>query len=201
VTDRRSIADYRMRVADLYAAVRRSGASEASWRSWRAGRDELFRTHAESPLRPVPDGWQGQPFWDYDSTWRLHGVILPGGDAPPIEVQQESGFVERFHHAGLVRFDRLGATHQLPIYWSCSYAGGWFLPFRDRTSGTESFGSGRYLLDQAKAAHLGEVDGRLVLDFNFSFHPSCVWGDWVCPLPPPESTIPVAVLAGEQATS
>ena len=199
--DRRSIADFRMRVADLYASVRRSGVSEASWRWWRGRRDDLFRTHAESPVAPVPDDWQGQPFWDYDPTWHLLGDVVPGDEGSAIEIHQESGIVERFDHAGVVRFERHGSTFELPIYWAASYAGGWFLPFRDSTSGTETSGSGRYLLDQAKAAHLGEVDGRLVLDFNFAYHPSCVWGHWVCPLPRPESSLPVAVHAGERAHS
>lgn len=199
--DRRAIADYRMRTADLYAEVRRTGASEESWTTWRAGRDRLLRTHVESPLYPVAQDWPGQPFWEYDPSWHVLGEVIPDTDGTAIEIQQASGLVERFDHAGVIRFEHDGTAYELPIYWAWSYSGGWFLPFRDATSGSETFGVGRYLLDQAKSANLGEIEGRLVLDFNFSYHPSCVWGDWLCPLPRPESTLPVGVLAGEKATA
>ncbi len=43
---------------------------------------------------------------------------------------------------------------------------------------------------------------RLVLDFNYAYHPSCVYSDrWSCPLAPPENHLPVAVTAGERLPS
>lgn len=201
MTDRRTIADYRTRVADLYAAVRRGVPSESTWAAWRSERDQLLRTHPESPVADVGDTWPGMPFWGYDPSWRLLGTLEPEKTGADIEIVQQSGLVERFRHAGAVHFDRNGDDFELPIYWAWSYAGGWFLPFTDATSGNGSYGVGRYLLDQAKSADLGSEQGRLILDFNFAYHPSCVWGDWLCPLPRPESRLPVAVCAGEQAAS
>ena len=139
------------------------------------------------------------PFWPYDPSWRLLGDVDPAVSGASIEVQQSSGLVECFDHAGVIRFHRGPAHYELPIYWTRSYAGGWFLPFKDATAGTATFGVGRYLLDQAKSADLGVEGERLVLDFNFAYHPSCVWGDWLCPLPRPESTMDVAVEAGERS--
>jgi uncharacterized protein (DUF1684 family) len=50
-----------------------------------------------------------------------------------------------------------------------------------------------------KGADLGEQDGRLVLDFNFAYNPSCSYDPgWVCPLAPPANRLPVAVEAGER---
>jgi uncharacterized protein (DUF1684 family) len=79
------------------------------------------------------------------------------------------------------------------------YAGGLFLSFRDATSGKETYGAGRYLFDTAKGADLGGEGGRLVLDFNFAYNPSCSYDPrWACPLAPPENRLPVAVRAGER---
>jgi uncharacterized protein (DUF1684 family) len=81
------------------------------------------------------------------------------------------------------------------------YAGGLFLPFRDATNGTETYGAGRYLLDTAKSADLGggSEPGSLVLDFNFAFHPSCAFDPkWSCPLAPPENRVDVRIEAGER---
>ena len=50
-----------------------------------------------------------------------------------------------------------------------------------------------------KGADLGEESGRLVLDFNFAYNPSCSYDpSWVCPLAPPANRLPVAVSAGEK---
>jgi hypothetical protein len=79
-----------------------------------------------------------------------------------------------------------------------TYGGGVFLPFRDATSGLHTYGGGRYLLDTAKGADLGHTGNLVVLDFNFAYHPSCVYSPrWSCPLPPAENTIALRVEAGE----
>ena len=75
------------------------------------------------------------------------------------------------------------------------YAGGLFVPFRDATSGAETYGAGRYLLDTVKGADLGGDwrRGELMLDFNTAYHPSCAYDPkWNCPLAPPESRLDTA---------
>src|SRR5690349_1276040 len=74
----------------------------------------------------------------------------------------------------------------LEVDWLEGYGSGAFLSFRDATSGRETYGGGRYVLDTVKGADLGEEDGKLVLDFNFAYNPSCSYDpSWVCPLAPP----------------
>ena len=60
---------------------------------------------------------------------------------------------------------------------------------------------GRYLLDTCKGADLGSTpDGRLILDFNFAYHPSCHYNPmWACPLAPPSNRLAIPVEAGERA--
>ena len=67
------------------------------------------------------------------------------------------------------------------------YAGGLFVPFRDATNGTETYGAGRYLVDAAKSADLGAdaETGALTLDFNFAYQPSCAFDPrWALPARP-----------------
>jgi uncharacterized protein (DUF1684 family) len=81
------------------------------------------------------------------------------------------------------------------------YAGGLFLPFRDATNGTETYGAGRYLLDAAKSADLGgDLErGTLRLDFNFAYQPSCAFDPkWACPLAPPENWLDIPIRGGER---
>jgi uncharacterized protein (DUF1684 family) len=61
-----------------------------------------------------------------------------------------------------------------------------------------TYGGGRYLLDTVKGADLGGSDGRLVVDLNFLYAPSCAHDEaWACPLAPPGNRLEVAVTAGE----
>lgn len=85
------------------------------------------------------------------------------------------------------------------VWWMQQYAGGVFVPLRDATSGDTSYGGGRYLLDTAKGADLGTHAGRLIVDLNFLYHPSCRYNaDWQCPLAPAGNTIGHPVAGGER---
>jgi uncharacterized protein len=73
------------------------------------------------------------------------------------------------------------------------------LPFKDLTSASETYGGGRYLLDTIKHADLGAENGRLVMDFNYAYNPSCAYDPrWHCPLAPAENSLPVRIAAGEK---
>jgi uncharacterized protein (DUF1684 family) len=101
---------------------------------------------------------------------------------------------------GRVVFTLLGSERSLDAFWLEGYAGGLFVPFKDGTSGTETYGAGRYLLDTVKGADLGETEGGLVLDFNFAYAPSCAHDPrWACPLAPPGNVLSVPVRAGERS--
>jgi uncharacterized protein (DUF1684 family) len=85
------------------------------------------------------------------------------------------------------------------MFWLLDYAGGFFLSFRDATCGTETYGAGRYVLDTAKGADLGTDGGRVILDFNFAYQPSCSYDpQWSCPLPPRENWLTIPIRGGER---
>jgi uncharacterized protein (DUF1684 family) len=83
---------------------------------------------------------------------------------------------------GRVEVPQIGS---LDVWWLAQYGGGLFVPLRDATAGSSSYGGGRYLLDTAKGADLGGTHERLVIDLNFAYHPSCRYDPaWTCPLAP-----------------
>jgi uncharacterized protein (DUF1684 family) len=116
-----------------------------------------------------------------------------------LELATSTGPAFRFRRIALARFVLAGVALELPLYWLEGYGGGLFLPFADGTSGRTTYGAGRYLLDTVKGADLGTADGRLVLDFNFAYNPSCAYDPrWACPLAPPANRLPIEVRAGER---
>lgn len=190
--------DFRKHVDAIYQEVRSSGTNELSWRAWRDARDILFRNHPQSPI-PEQDRatFTGLPFAPYDSAWNLTATL---NSLEPVTVGvahsgEGSTPMTRFAN---VSIDSPVGPLTLDVFWMNVYGGGVFIPFRDSTSGTLTYGGGRYLLDTAKSADLGTLDGEIVLDFNFAYHPSCTHAPhWSCPLAPPSNTLDLAVPVGE----
>lgn len=195
-----SLADWRRRVAELYAEVRSAPDPHTAWTMWRATRDELFRDHPQSPIpEQQRAGFAGLPYFEHDPAMRVLGTVAPA-PSTRYDIETSGETTTSFTLFATVTFALGDADHHLELYWLEGYGGGIFLPFRDRTSGTETYGAGRYLLDTVKGADLGMEGRTLVLDFNFAYNPSCSYDPrWVCPLAPPGNRIDVEVRAGELA--
>ena len=198
-SDTLALWDWRRRIVDLYGAIRAS-EPRAGREHWRATRDQLFREHSQSPLsEPERAAFAGLPVLPYDPALRFEVGTESIEGAPAIRVQLRDDGALSF--TAFARTLGLSAAlgGELTLYWIGGYGGGVFLPFRDATSGRETYGGGRYLLDTIKGADLGRTaDGRVILDFNFAYNPSCAYSDdWVCPLSPPENLLPVPIRAGE----
>lgn len=172
---------------------------EERWERFRRRRDALFAEHPCSPLGPGDRAsFAGLPYHPYDPAARVLAVAEddPGG---AFEVELTDDGTLRLARVARLSFDLAGGRRRLALYRLVDYGGGLFLPFADATSGRTSYGGGRYLLDTRKHADLGTEGGRLVLDFNFAYHPSCTYSPrWDCPLAPPENRLEVAVTAGER---
>jgi len=203
------LLDWKRRVFSLYAEVRSAPEPALAWRVWRAARDELFRTHPQSPVpRDEQAAFERLPYFDYDPALRVLAEVEPAEEARVLIAGSGPEHAERdkaspspfpFRRFASAVFELGGDQRRLALYWLEAYGGGVFLPFRDETSGRETYGAGRYLLDTVKGADLGEQARQLVLDFNFAYNPSCSYDPrWACPLAPPENWLPTAIRAGER---
>lgn len=203
IADRLELADWRRQVSELYALIRAEPEPVAAWTHWCEVRECLFRTHSQSPV-PAPErGAATTPvYYDYDPALRTVADVQAADGATFELPGSTSGHVST-ERAGMAHFSLGGTPISLSMFWLLDYAGGFFLSFRDATSGSETYGAGRYLLDTAKSADLGtDRDGRLILDFNFSYQPSCSYDPrWSCPLPPRENWLSIPIRAGERLRS
>lgn len=204
--ERLQLADWRRRVAALYAEVRAMAATDPAiaLAHWRAVREMLFRTHPQSPLPSASrDGFRAAHF-QHDQGLRfvvaLEPAPPPDAAAPPLALPNSGAATLAFSRIGTVRIPFTDGERPLSVFWMAGYAGGLFLPFRDATNGDATYGAGRYLLDTAKGADLGtDATGRLILDFNFAIQPSCAFDPrWACPLAPPANRLDRPIEAGER---
>ena len=169
-----------------------------SWRreleTERAMKNEFMARHRESPFVSGRVPFHDLVYFPPDSTYRVPGRLERVN--PPMEAylrtNRDNQAVMRY--LGDLAFTLQGRTLRLRLYHAGEGVGtSVFVPFRDATSGDESYGPGRYL-----TLELNETD-VYELDFNRAFNPYCAYtDDFECSFPPPENDLPVPIRAGER---
>jgi uncharacterized protein (DUF1684 family) len=182
------VLDWRRRTAALYAEVRATADAQQAHRTWVSGREQLFASHPASASRTATLRHAA-----YDPRWRFDVPVEPVTMPSRLEIDTATDGVVPFLRIGQVV---LGDVGSLDVWWLDSYGGGVWIPVRDTSDAT--YGGGRYVLDTVKGADLGGVGGRLVVDLNFAYNPSCAYDEaWACPLAPPGNRLARPVDAGE----
>lgn len=156
----------------------------------RARKDEFFLRSPQSPIDD-PGSFTGLSYYDEVSALSFRVPMTPG-DGAEVTVQTSDGRERIYHRAGTIALEIEGEQVDLTLYRT-PHNDGYFVPFRDATSGNETYGAGRFLdLEEA-------VDGIVAIDFNLAYNPYCAYSEgYSCPLPPPENWLPVPVRAGER---
>jgi uncharacterized protein (DUF1684 family) len=193
------LLDYRRRVHALYRRVREDPDPAHAFAAWVAERDALFADHPQSALPPERRvGFGGLSYFPFDPRGRVLADVA-AAERRRLHVESSDGEGMTLERVGVASFVLGDAPCELELYWLLGYGGGLFVPFADATSGEETYGAGRYLIDTIKGADLSTHDGRLVLDFNLAYNPSCSYDPrWSCPLAPPPNRLPIPVRMGEQ---
>ena len=187
-----------LELTDYREAVARTYLEATDLADFRARRDRLFAGHPQSAI-PAADrpGFTGLRYFPANDD----AIAEAGLREAPGEIDIDTGGPD-----GVVHYVRAGILDtpwgELSLWWIAAYGGGLFLPVRDATCGTESYGGGRYLTDTVKGTHgrglqiLGA--DRVRLDMNYLYNPSCAYDDrWLCPLAPPENRLTIRIRAGE----
>jgi uncharacterized protein (DUF1684 family) len=157
----------------------------------RVEKDRFFRS---SPYSPIEDraNFSGLNYFPPDPAFRLELVLQEAEQVEELIIQTSTGDEQTYYRIGTVEFEIEGEPAKLAVYKS-PHHDDLFLPFRDATSGQETYGAGRYL----EPAELG--GGQLLVDFNLAYNPYCAYSEhYSCPLPPLENWLKVPIRAGEK---
>jgi uncharacterized protein len=163
-------------------------------RRFRADKDAFFRDDHESPISgETLAGFTGLKYFDPDPSLRLSVRLIRYPAPEGVVMATSKGTRQLFNRVGYFSFEVRGEPVRLQAYQSAQREDpNLFIPFRDSTSGTESYGAARYL--DLRVEH----DEEYFLDFNYAYNPYCAYSDdFVCPLPPQENWISVPIRAGE----
>jgi uncharacterized protein len=159
---------------------------------FRADKDDFFAHEDRSPLTSQQQSrFRGLAYFPENPALAVHGKIDRNVQPGVVRMATTKGTEQAYRRYGVVSFEVDGEATQVTLYAS---DGGHelFLPFRDATSGKETYEAGRYL---DLHAHGDEV----VIDFNYAYNPYCAYNpDWSCPLPPAENWLKVPIRAGEK---
>lgn len=184
------VASWRREIHALYAAVRAEPDPVTAHALWTDTRSRLFLDHPASPR----SGDQAMRHAAYDPAYRFVVSVEPA-EPERWEFASASDGTVPFERIGRVTVGDLG---RLDLWWLDSYGGGIFLPVRDGSAGSVTYGAGRYVLDTVKGADLGREGDDWVVDLNFAYNPSCVYDPrWNCPLAPAGNRFAASAPVGE----
>lgn len=160
-----------------------------------------FKDASKSPLKKKDlKNFKGLDFFPVDSSFVVTAKLTRTPDSPFFEMATTDDRRPLYREFGTVSFNLKGQAFSLTVYQSQEemqdprYKDYLFLPFTDDTSGEESYGGGRYMnLFLSKI----QPDETIVLDFNNTYNPYCVYNDkYSCPLVPRKNYMDIAVKAG-----
>jgi len=174
------------------------GKTADSWQdallAWRESRDEYFVLGRESPLaeKDKQHFW-GLKYFDPNRNLAINVKLHRYDAAEEVAMPTSTGTMQKYLKVGYFDFKVEDKSARLQVYRSVDKdAHSFFIPFKDATSGKESYPACRYVDLEIK-------NGEYLLDFNYAYNPSCAYNEeYVCPLPPEENWLTVEIRAGEK---
>lgn len=163
----------------------------------RKEKEHWFREGHDSPIpHELRHTFNGLSYYPIDPAHRFRVTLTVHPKQDVLTFATSTGTAQQFLRYGYFEFPVAGETVRLNVYRPAHSHGAHdslFIPFRDATSGKETYGAGRYIDLEPQAS------GAYDLDLNRAYNPYCAYSDdYVCPLPPPENWLAVPIRAGEK---
>lgn len=157
----------------------------------RAAKDAEFQRTND----PVPENRKSVvlplSYYPIDAAFKVPAVLKPNPTTPVVKMITSTGTQEDHRVLGTLAFTVKGQTLTLTAFASPDNRV--FVPFQDQTSGSETYGAGRYIDLIRTGTNIYEID------FNNAYNPYCYYSlAYVCPLPPKENRLAVPIHAGEK---
>ncbi|MCY3411126.1 MAG: DUF1684 domain-containing protein [Candidatus Heimdallarchaeota archaeon] len=159
-------------------------------------KDRFLKNHPQSPIGDpkIKKRFQMLEYFPIDESWRFELELIEYDEIETLEMELSTGGISEYMRIGYLEFLHpiTSTTTRLNVYENIEHPGYFFVPFRDQTSGRETYGAGRYL-------DLEKDEGKFILDFNLAYNPFCAYSDnFTCPIAPFENWLEEAITAGEK---
>lgn len=165
---------------------------------FRKRRDEFFKDHPRSPLKKEKRReFHGLDYYPIDLKYFFSGKIRRyrfhiSNPKYYAEFLTNKGMYKRYVRYGIFDFELEGERYEIEVYKSI-LSDNLFVPFKDRTSGKETYELGRYLDAEILPGYY------TIIDFNKAYYPSCAYNTkYVCVIPPEKNFLDIEIRAGER---
>jgi len=161
---------------------------------FRKEKDMFFKTSPYTPLTSEQqEAFSGLNYFRVDEKFRFIVELKEFKNKTLIKIITSKGTEQEYIRYGFVEFEVDGVKCMLTVFKQVN-SDYFFVPFKDKTSGKETYGAGRYI-------EIEHIEGnKYILDFNLAYNPYCAYNEnWVCPLVPFENHLPVEIRAGEKS--
>ncbi len=169
---------------------------EQELKTFRQKRDQFFKEDPKTPLNENDrKKFRGLRYYPIDLNYAVIGRIerYPDEQKPIyVNLPTSKGTEKKYVKYGRFKFPWMGKEYTLQIYRTLG-GGELFLPFRDKTSGQDTYTRGRYLYIEQMS------EGRVLIDFNRAYNPFCEYNErFTCPYAPEENWLGCEIRAGEK---
>ncbi len=166
--------------------------------SERKQKDEFFKRGYQSPISfEERDSFKGLSYYPVNIKYRFELKLFEHSDKESIKIEDTKGNIREFIKWGEFRFNIDNTACKLQAYKASPDENVLFVPFKDLTSGKETYGAGRYL--DLEMGMDTTPQGNWILDFNKAYNPWCAYSsNYACPFTPPENWLKVRIEAGEK---
>jgi len=169
---------------------------------WQAEMNASFSDAKTSPLTPKAlKKFKTLPFFKPDERFRVKATLIETPNTEPFEMPTSTARKPLYRQWGFLEFSLETQIFRVPVYYSADIADSegyedyLFFPFTDRTSGSETYGGGRYLDVRLPASGI-----EITVDFNRAYNPYCAYSErYSCPIVPAENFIDAEIRAGVMA--
>ena len=168
----------------------------------RQSKDVQFQRDPTSPILPEnKPSFRGLDYYEPDPAYYFVGQVEYYAQPESLEIITTAGQVRPARKVGQVEVPLPNGAQRLQVYQLLDEQPdergfiGFFLPFKDLTSGKETYEAGRYLQLE------GPPNGPFVLDFNKAANPWCAYGAperYACPVTPQENRLDIEIKVGER---
>ena len=164
------------------------------------------KTHLDELLADVrkpisPEEKDLIKYFSFKKSWQVEAEYVPLEKEPVFQMPTYSGVTRDYRKFATAIFKHGKKKVTVCLYQNMTlirqpqYKDYLFLPFKDNTNGSESYGGGRYM-----DVRISNVkDGKIILNFNKAYNPYCAYNEgFNCPIPPQENHLNLSIRAGER---
>ncbi len=168
---------------------------------FRTGRNIKMLYGDGTPLLPEQQkDFKGLNYFAPDPEYLVEAILVKSGKQEDILMKTSGDRTPVYLRYGVINFMLKGKTYTLAVFQNkkmlefSNDTNTLFIPFRDETSGNESYGGGRYI-----DCEIPVTGDRIELDFNKAYNPYCAYNTrFSCVIPPEENRLKIRIEAGEK---